>query len=34
MLDRLGVPVSGLLTGAGVAGLAVSLAAQSTLNKA
>ena len=32
MLDRLGVPVSGLLTGAGVAGLAVSLAAQSTLN--
>lgn len=32
MLDRLGVPVSGLLTGAGVAGTAVSLAAQSTLN--
>lgn len=32
MLDRLGVPVNGLLTGAGVAGLAVSLAAQSTLN--
>ena len=32
MLDRRGVPVSGLLTGAGVAGLAVSLAAQSTLN--
>ena len=31
-LDRLGVPVSGLLTGAGVAGLAVSLAAQSTLS--
>lgn len=32
MLDQLGVPVSGLLTGAGVAGLAVSLAAQSTLS--
>lgn len=32
MLDRLGVPVTGLLTGAGVAGLAVSLAAQSTLS--
>lgn len=32
ILDRLGVPVSGLLTGAGVAGLAVSLAAQSTLS--
>ncbi len=32
MLDRLGVPVSGLLTGAGVAGLAISLAAQSTLS--
>ena len=31
-LDQLGVPVSGLLTGAGVAGLAVSLAAQSTLS--
>lgn len=31
-LDRLGVPVSGLLTGAGVAGLAISLAAQSTLS--
>lgn len=32
MLDQLGVPVTGLLTGAGVAGLAVSLAAQSTLS--
>ena len=32
MLDRLGVPVAGLLTGAGVAGLAISLAAQSTLS--
>ena len=32
MLDTLGVPVSGLLTGAGVAGIAVSLAAQSTLS--
>ena len=32
VLDRMGVPVSGLLTGAGVAGLAVSLAAQTTLN--
>ncbi len=32
MLDRLGVPVTGLLTGAGVAGLAISLAAQSTLS--
>ncbi len=32
LLDRLGVPVTGLLTGAGVAGLAVSLAAQSTLS--
>ena len=32
MLDHLGVPVTGLLTGAGVAGLAVSLAAQSTLS--
>ncbi|EFB76724.1 mechanosensitive ion channel family protein [Subdoligranulum variabile] len=32
ILDRLGVPVTGLLTGAGVAGLAVSLAAQSTLS--
>lgn len=32
VLDRLGVPVSGLLTGAGVAGLAISLAAQSTLS--
>lgn len=32
MLDRLGVPVGGLLTGAGVAGLAISLAAQSTLS--
>lgn len=32
ILDRLGVPVSGLLTGAGVAGLAISLAAQSTLS--
>lgn len=32
LLDRLGVPVAGLLTGAGVAGLAVSLAAQSTLS--
>ena len=31
-LDQLGVPVSGLLTGAGVAGLAISLAAQSTLS--
>ena len=32
LLDRLGVPVTGLLTGAGVAGLAISLAAQSTLS--
>lgn len=32
LLDRVGVPVTGLLTGAGVAGLAVSLAAQSTLS--
>lgn len=32
LLDRLGVPVAGLLTGAGVAGLAISLAAQSTLS--
>lgn len=32
MLDRIGVPVAGLLTGAGVAGLAISLAAQSTLS--
>lgn len=32
MLDTLGVPVSGLLTGAGVAGIAISLAAQSTLS--
>ena len=32
LLERLGVPVNGLLTGAGVAGLAVSLAAQSTLS--
>ena len=31
-LDQLGVPVSALLTGAGVAGLAISLAAQSTLS--
>lgn len=31
-LDQLGIPVSGLLTGAGVAGLAISLAAQSTLS--
>lgn len=31
-LDLLGVPVTALLTGAGVAGLAVSLAAQSTLS--
>ena len=31
-LDLFGVPVSGLLTGASVAGLAVSLAAQSTLS--
>lgn len=31
-LDQLGVPVTGLLTGAGVAGLAISLAAQSTLS--
>lgn len=32
MLDTVGVPVTGLLTGAGVAGLAISLAAQSTLS--
>jgi len=32
LLDRIGVPVTGLLTGAGVAGLAISLAAQSTLS--
>ena len=32
MLDAVGVPVSGLLTGAGVAGIAISLAAQSTLS--
>ena len=32
MLDTMGVPVSGLLTGAGVAGIAISLAAQSTLS--
>lgn len=32
VLDQLGVPVTGLLTGAGVAGLAISLAAQSTLS--
>lgn len=32
ILDLLGVPVTGLLTGAGVAGLAISLAAQSTLS--
>ena len=31
-LDQLGGPVTGLLTGAGVAGLAISLAAQSTLS--
>ena len=31
-LEQLGIPVSGLLTGAGVAGLAISLAAQSTLS--
>lgn len=31
-LDQLGVPVTGLLTGAGVACLAISLAAQSTLS--
>ena len=32
MLDTMGVPVTGLLTGAGVAGIAISLAAQSTLS--
>lgn len=32
MLDRFGVPVTGLMTSAGIAGLALSLAAQSTLS--
>lgn len=32
VLDLFGVPVTGLLTGAGIAGLAISLAAQSTLS--
>ena len=32
ILDTMGVPVTGLLTGAGVAGIAISLAAQSTLS--
>lgn len=32
VLDLFGVPVTGLVTGAGIAGLAVSLAAQSTLS--
>jgi len=32
ILDLLGVPVTGFITGAGIAGLAVSLAAQSTLS--
>lgn len=32
ILDLFGVPVTGLVTGAGIAGLAVSLAAQSTLS--
>ena len=32
VLENFGIPVAGLLAGAGVAGLAVSLAAQSTLS--
>lgn len=32
MLDALGIPVTGLLTGAGVAGIGITLAAQSTMS--
>ena len=32
VLDALGIPVTGLLTGAGVAGIGITLAAQSTMS--